>query len=376
MKLKINDSKINWENSDSHYLFNPKDPKALSLKKLAKKIPFLKGHIYLLTSSSERVCLLSKNSFLVSAQAVNKNLQAEKKDRWLIPLPLFHVAGLSVLARSFCGGFSFHLYSQAWNPRHFKKKLEEEKISLSSLVPAQIHDLSQKELKAPKSLRAVIVGGGALSPKLYKKAKSLGWPLLISYGLTEACSQVACSGLASLNKKAFPRMKLLDHIKIKKNREKIKISSGSLFTAYFDREKNKFYDPKDKKGWWELPDHILIKKNAVFVQGRKEEEVKILGEKVSLQKLQLIVEKWPHKETEEFYLLAIPDARDGKKIALVTNCFDLLKIQTLIKKFNTKVFPFEKIRSIYQVSEIKKTSLFKIRSKIILKQLGFDTDPV
>ena len=371
MKLRVNDLKIDWTNSDSHYLFNPKDPKANFLRSLATQIPFLKGHVYLLTSSLGKVCLLSKTAFLVSAQAVNNNLQTEKKDRWLISLPLFHVAGLSILARGFCGGFSLKRYFKAWCPYNFKEELEDKKITLSSLVPSQIYDLTHKKLKAPKNLRAVIVGGGRLSPELYKKARSLGWPILISYGLTEACSQVACSDLDSLNKNAYPKMKILDHIEIKKNGAKSKILTESLLTAYFDRQKNKLYDPKDKKGWFELPDRILIKKNVIFVRGRIEEEVKILGEKIPLQKLQLFLEKLSYSWAEEFYLLAFPDDRQGAKLALVTNCFDLSKIYTLTQKFNKKVLPFEKIRSIYQVSEIKKTDLSKIQSKIILKQLAF-----
>ena len=51
------------------------------------------------------------------------------------------------------------------------------------------------------------MGGSALSPFLYKKAKSLGWPILICYGMTESGSQIACSSLKSIKQKSFPKMK-------------------------------------------------------------------------------------------------------------------------------------------------------------------------
>ena len=174
MKLLINDSRIDWDGSKSHYFFNPKHPQAQKLKKLAKQLPYLKSHIYLFTSGFGKVCLLSKQAFLESAQAVNRHIQSEKKDIWLICLPLFHVSGLSILARQFCAGFSVIKSSNPWEPKQFKKELKENKASLCSLVPSQLYDLVSQKIKAPKNLRALVIGGDSLSPFLYKKARELG----------------------------------------------------------------------------------------------------------------------------------------------------------------------------------------------------------
>ena len=433
--LRVNNIKIDWDNSDSHYFFNPKQPQAKKLKELAKKLPFLKGHIYLWTSNNGKICLLSKSAFLSSAQAVNKNLQTQKADRWLVSLPLFHVGGLAILARSFCGGFTFKTGPKKWQASSFQKEIKEKKISLSSLVPAQVYDLACQNLKAPKNLRALVVGGDRLSPALYKKAKSLGWPLLVSYGLTELCSQVACSSLSSLNKKSCPKMKLLDHIKIKqissclnqrlkqnKSRSHLshrlkqnesqsmdpltkiknqsatpltkikkqsmdpltkiknqsatpltKIKSQSLLTAYFDVEQKKLYDPKDKQGWLRLDDEIILEKNFLTVTGRKEEEIKILGERVNLKKLSFILERLCQKELGEYRLVAIPDPRQGHYLSLITNDFNLSKAFALAKNFNKKALLFEKIQGLYFVPEIKKSGLFKIRQKILQNQLGLNS---
>ena len=376
MPLRINDTKIDWTSPDSHYFFNPWHPQARKLKKLTNELPFLKGHIYLFTSHLGNICLLSKSAFLCSAQAVNKNLQTQTTDKWLISLPLFHVAGLSILARRFCGGFSCELSSFSWQASSFQKELEEKKISLCSLVPAQIYDLVQYNLKAPKTLRAALVGGDSLSPWLYKKARSLGWPILTSYGLTEISSQVACADLSSLNKNRFPKMKILDHIEIKKIRSGVKLKSDSLLTAYFDIQKKTLKDPKDSEGWLELPDEILLEKNSLLVKGRKDEEIKVLGERVSLQKLSFLLEELSSNVLGECHLTAVPDSRQGLKLVLVTNCFDFSKILLLVKGFNAKVLPFEKIQNIYYVSEIQKSSLFKVRQKQIQKQLGFYTNRV
>ena len=289
--LQINNYKIDWESSDSHLFFNPKDPLAKKLKSRFKSLPFLKGHIYLFTSSGDKICLLSKSAFLSSAQAVNKNLQSGKADRWLISLPPHHVAGLSIMARGFLKGKAFKQSSFKWQAQSFLKELKEKKISLCSLVPAQIYDLTQNRLSPPETLRAVLAGGGSLSPHLYKSARSLGWPILISYGLTEACSQLACSSLSSLNKRSFPKMKVLDHIKIKQTKKETKIKSLSLLTAYFDWQKKALQDPKDSKGWLSLPDEIILKRDSLIVKGRKDEKIKILGENADLKKLSFLLEE-------------------------------------------------------------------------------------
>ncbi len=369
--LYINNHKIDWESPHSHYFFNPRHPQAKALAKLTKKLPFLKSHIYLFTSNRGKICLLSKSAILSSAHAVNKNLQTHKKDRWLVSLPLFHIAGLSILARSFCGGFSFYKSRGKWQAHSFQKQLKEKKISLSSLVPAQIYDLVQNKIKAPKSLRAVIVGGDSLSPLLYKKGRALGWPILISYGLTEASSQVASASLSSLNKNKFPKMKVLKHIEIKQIFSQIKIKSSSLLTKSFDLQKNKLFDPKDSKGWLKLPDKAVLNKNFLLIKGRREEEIKILGERVDLQKLSVLLEELSLRFKKEGYLTALPDRRQGAQLALVSSDFNITKIQKLVRTFNSKVLPFERIQSIYFVSEIQKSSLFKIRQKLIRQQLGF-----
>ena len=371
MSLKINDSRIDWTSSDSHYFFNPSHPEAQKLKELASQLPFLKEHIYLFTSSYGKICLLSKAAFLHSAKIVNKNLQVQSKDKWLISLPLFHIAGLSILSRSFCGGFTYEQSSSLWSAKNFKKELEEKKINLCSLVPAQIYDLVKQNLKAPKSLRAVLVGGDALSPLLYKKARKLSWPILISYGLTEACSQVACSDFHSLSKPFFPKMKILDHIEIKTTETNFKIKSKSLLTAYFDSKEKKFYDPKDSKGWLKLQDEIFFESPFISIKGRIEEEVKILGERVSLKELSFLLENLSQKFLEDYQLIAMPDKRQGFKLVLLTDSFDFSKSLCLSDQFNAKVLPFEKIQSIYCVSKIKKSELLKVRQKEIITQLGF-----
>ena len=372
MKLLINDFHVDWGRDKSHYLFNPKRAQKERLKNLAKDLPYLKSHIYLFTSSYGKICLLSKQAFLESAQAVNEHLQVKKKDIWLLCLPLFHVSGLSILARQFCGGFFVVQSRRLWEPKSFQKELLETKASLCSLVPAQLYDLVRRNIKAPKSLRALVIGGDFLSPLIYKKARTLGWPVLISYGLTESSSQIACSPLSALNKSSFPKMRLLSHVLFKNRPARIK--SSCLLTAYFDLEKKQLAPALDSKGFFKLPDKLFFKEGGLIFQGRKEEEIKVLGERVSLKKLSQLLEALTQKSRREFRLLAVPDERKGQKLVLITDSFDCFKNLLFVKKFNKKLLPFEQIQAIYCVPRIQKSHLQKFRQKLALKQLAFSRE--
>jgi O-succinylbenzoic acid--CoA ligase len=61
------------------------------------------------------------------------------------------------------------------------------------MVPAQLDGLLDlgPRFELPRAVRAILTGGAAASSRLLRSCAERGWPVLTSYGLTEACSQVA-----------------------------------------------------------------------------------------------------------------------------------------------------------------------------------------
>ena len=375
MSLLINEISIDWDSSKSYYYFNKDHPQAHNLKKLSSQLPFFSSHIYLFTSGFQKICILSKESFLLAAQSVNKHLECHSKDKWLISLPLFHVGGLSILARSFSGKYSW-VQGGPWEARRWKEEVESQKITLSSLVPAQVYDLVKNNLIAPRSLRAVIVGGSSISPHLYKKARDLNYPLLPSYGLTEACSQVATAELSSLKTKEFPQFKILSHVEVKEEEGVLRIKSPSLLKGYFHIDTSTFEDPKDKKGWLQLEDIGEKKGGYVSVKGRKNEQIKILGEMVNFKHLCEKIKELTFSSPNSYELLAVTHERQGYELNLVTDSFHLGEIYKILKKFNEEVLPYEKLQKIYCVKKIEKNALLKVQQKALYDQVGiFDKIP-
>ncbi|HEU5163432.1 MAG TPA: AMP-binding protein, partial [Thermoanaerobaculia bacterium] len=192
---------IDFESEATELLLNPRLPgdEKERLTRIVRDLPPLAAHVWVTTSGSSgalKLVALSKKAILASAAAANRHLEARRRDVWLSPLPDFHVGGIGIRARAALTT-SAVVKLDRWSVQAFADLAEEEDVTLTALVPAQVADLVATGAQAPRALRAIVVGGGALEPRLYRDARKLGWPLLPSYGLTEACSQVATAPLAS-----------------------------------------------------------------------------------------------------------------------------------------------------------------------------------
>lgn len=321
----------------------------------------LSGHIWIATSGTTREAggqikwvALSKQAFLASAQAVNSHLQSSSSDRWLNALPLFHVGGLSIYARAFLSGASVaQVKFEKWSPENYITALIDSKATLTSLVPTQLFDLLTYE--APPSLRAVIIGGGAVSEELYAQALTQKWPILPSFGMTECCSQIATA------QSGDARLKILSHVKCSGSMEGLlQIQSPALLTGYLYHGGDQFRweDPK-KEGVFTTEDLVEIKEGILTFLGRKGDMIKIGGENVSLFQLEVFFNKIKPASIEAI-LRPKTDERLGKIIQLVTLEIHKGEVDELVQAFNERVMPYEKIRYIHYVATIPRSDLGKV----------------
>lgn len=381
---EINPQRINWESEQSAVFFNEKHAKKQLFLSYISCLPCLKSHIWLTTSGRnyQKWVALSKKALLTSAEAVNKHLHITAEDRWGLSLPLFHVGGLSILARSYLSGSAYFLYHKKWQAKEFVLFLKHYKITISSLVPTQVYDLVKAGLNSPPSVRAIVVGGGHLTDSLYKSARNLGWPVLPSYGLTECGSQVATANLSSLDSVEYPEMKILSHVKVKIVKKEIAIQSDSLLSGFLpvldsiEKSEKKSYSmlfqEGKKQGWYFTGDQGLIQENILQIDHISIHQIKILGEKVNFKNLENELMNILLKTSLKgrYFLLPVPHEREGFQIALITDTFDR-KIENVIREFNQKVSPFERILQFYLVPFLPLTGILKISQKELLKKLCF-----
>ncbi len=115
---------------------------------------------------------------------------SDSGDRWLSPLPLFHVAGLSILTRCARNATTAVLHDR-FDLAVVLESLTAGEVSLISLVPTQLRRLCDAGLTEAPALRVLLLGGGPIPPDLVDWARSTGLPVRCTYGMTETASQVA-----------------------------------------------------------------------------------------------------------------------------------------------------------------------------------------
>jgi len=337
---------LDFASDETHLLLNPRLPaeERERLERLHRDAPPLPAHVWLSTSGTTgalKLVALSKRAILASAAAVNRHLESDARDVWCCVLPPFHAGGLGIHARASLSGA--RVVSAAWDASSFVELCDRERVTLASLVPAQVRDLVGT--RAPASLRAIVVGGGSLAPELYEAGRAEGWRLLPSYGMTETASQVATAMLAG------PELVLLDHAEARVDEGRLAVRSEALLTGYATDDG--FFDPK-VDGWFVTPDVGSVSGRVLRVAGRSGDFVKIGGESVDLVRLDRLLEAI----TTDAAIVAVPDERLGFVIQLaVAAC----NADEIVARFNERVLPFERIRGVHRVDEIPRTALGKLR---------------
>lgn len=144
------------------------------------------------TSGSPRAVGLTAGNLMASARASRERLGLAPSDRWLGSLSPAHVGGLALLTRAAALGSGVVLRG-AFRAETFLALAEEGAITHASLVPTMLHQVlaALGKGRAPPSLRCVLLGGAPAPEALLAEALAAGFPMALTYGLTEASSQVA-----------------------------------------------------------------------------------------------------------------------------------------------------------------------------------------
>ncbi len=172
------------------------------------------------TTSAPKPVELTYGNFLWSAFGSAVALGLDPHERWLCNLPLSHVGGLSILLRSAIyattavvherfdteltlravmgrprGGV--HLFEPSTNREHVGAS-SAAPVTLVSLVATTLTRLLDAGLERPPALRCALTGGGPVPVALLERARAAGVPVSLTYGMTEACSQVTTLPLAAI----------------------------------------------------------------------------------------------------------------------------------------------------------------------------------
>jgi O-succinylbenzoic acid--CoA ligase len=267
------------------------------------------------TSAAAKPVALTYGNFLWSALGSAAVLGCEPGDRWLCPLPLAHVGGLSILVRSAIYATTAVLHD-GFDTDRVVHALRRDEITLVSFVATTLTRVLDAGLRRPASLRCALTGGGPVSAELLARARRAGVPASATYGLTEACSQVATVPVAALDgpSPGGARPLFCTRVRIDANAGGTDPMSGSgeILVAGPTVAPGSV----DADGWLHTGDLGLLDQDGCLrVTGRISETIISGGENVAPSEVEAVLEAYPG--VAEAAVMGRSDSRWGQVVVAV-----------------------------------------------------------
>lgn len=339
-------------------------------------LPELRGHVLFETSGSSGVpkwIALSKTALLASAAAVNRHLEVTQDSRWGLALPLHHVGGFGVAARAYEAACRFVRFDWRWDAAAFASWLAENEVTHTSLVPTQVHDLVVAGARARSSLRAVVVGGGHLDVATGRAARELGWPVLASYGMTEAASQIATQDLSALENLYQPApIRLLPNWRTETAPDgRLRIAGPALFSGKLRRDDGTWVFEPRTGDWHQTEDRVGIEDGYLTPLGRADSLVKVLGELVDPEAIERVLASLSGGALApgSFVVAAVPDARAEHRLVPVFDAVaDADVIRNALFAYAEKAPGFLKLGPAVRLENFPRSPLGKpLRAEIVAR---------
>jgi o-succinylbenzoate---CoA ligase len=246
------------------------------------------------TTGKPKGAMLSRSAFIAAADASAGNLgwSDTGDDRWLLAMPLAHVGGLSILVRCLIARRCVVVPDvvDRFDPEHILDVIHRDRVTIASFVPTmmkRVLDLRRGPL--PKHLRAILLGGAATPEPVLALARESKAPVLTTYGLTEACSQVTTQRygtLPSIEEGSGSPMRGTE-VRIAAD-GRIEARGPTMMTGYVGGEK------LAREDWFRTEDFGRIdEEGRLHVLGRSQELIVTGGENVYPLEVERMLESLP-----------------------------------------------------------------------------------
>ncbi len=266
------------------------------------------------TTGPPKVLALSVSALDASADGAHAHLGVAADDRWLLALPLHHVAGQSVVWRSRRLG-----HPPVVQDRVDPGAARAAGATVVSLVPTQLRRL----VDAGQRLDAtVLLGGGAISPRLLADTAAGGHVrhVVRSYGLTETAGGCVYDGVP------------FDGVEVAAVDGRLRVRGPVL--AHGRVTPDGLAPIVDGDGWLVTNDLGAVQDGVVSVVGRADDVVISGGVNVSPAAVEVVLED--HPDVDRAGVVGLPDDEWGEVVvAAVTSTaltVDVGTLQALVRE--------------------------------------------
>jgi acyl-CoA synthetase (AMP-forming)/AMP-acid ligase II/acyl carrier protein len=326
------------------------------------------------TTAHPKFVPLSHASVCLSAYNAAAVLRLESRDRLLNVLPFFHAHGLiSGLLTALAAGSSV-VCTSGFDPVAFFRWLTEFRPTWYTAVPAihqallSVADRYTNNLRRC-SLRVIRSASATLPNDVLHELESLfGVPVIETYGMTEAASQIAANSLGrrkpgSVGQPAGAEIAIMDRegrLMAADERGEIALRGPTITTGYDNdiaATRSAFRD-----GWFLTGDlGYLDQDGYLFIVGRVKDVIKRGGQQVAPAEVEQVLLK--HPDVIEAAAFSIPHERLGEDVAaaVVLRPDAKLSVRKLRAFAREHLARFKVPGPIHIVPEIPKTAGGKIK---------------
>lgn len=265
------------------------------------------------TTGRPKGVLLSFGNHWWSAVASVLNLGLRHDDRWLAPLPLFHVGGLAVLWRSVIYGITAVVH-ETFDPERLNHAIDDDGVTIVSVVSTMLQRMldARGNLPYPATLRCVLLGGGPAPRSLLERCLRLGVPVAPSYGLTEAASQVATLIPEDVGRKLGSAGKALFPTEVRVEDGEILVRGPTVMLGYIGRSEETARALRG--GWLHTGDlGYLDEDGYLYVTERRDDLIVSGGENVYPAEVEAVL--LSHPSVADAGVVGLPDDEWGQVVA-------------------------------------------------------------
>ncbi|MCS6100501.1 o-succinylbenzoate--CoA ligase [Shewanella baltica] len=277
---------------------------------LAQPVDITRPANVILTSGSSgfpKAAVHCLANHIANAEGARSLIPLEQGDAWLLSLPLFHIGGLAILNRCALVGATVVMPDQALS---LSQQINQDKLTHLSLVPAQLSKLLADTSSKLKSIKALLLGGGAVSIDLLAQLKLRNIASYTSYGMTEMGSQITTGRALSDGSSG----KLLPKRELKIEDRVIWVRGECLFIGYLTPEG--IQAGVDQDGWFYTKDRGEWDENGnLRILGRVDNMFICGGENIQPEEIEAALKL--HPQIDDAIVFAIPDAQFGNLPAAI-----------------------------------------------------------
>ena len=264
------------------------------------------------TGGQPRGVAISIEALQSNARASAERLDLSRQDTWLMSLSPAHVGGLVLITRSLLLGCRL-LTIGPFNAERVNQHLSE--ITHISLVPTQLSQILEvrSERPPPETFQCALVGGAQTPKTLLDRAISAGWPIALTYGLTELTSQVATAPPDLTRRKPGTVGTPLSSVEVRLGeRGEIQVRGDTLASGYVGDYSESL---TDSEGWhWTGDLGSFDSDGHLWITGRRTDRIVTGGVTVDAVEVEEALRS--HPAVADVCVVGIPDEEWGERVGV------------------------------------------------------------